>query len=205
MRGLAGTGDFKAYVASLTQALSCGRSLLCITTPCCTAKLAVRLTCLSPHLTILREHPCVCWDCRIMTSEGLFVRRGEASACRCAMQGNGLKSPRACLQVGLVTYGTHVHVHELGFSECAKAFVFQVRPTYSEASKTCSAIPDGFAHFRCSCPTQHYGLLSGRPNAAVQNGLAGLGAGQGVLAASATAAEDGQSGVGQHAGPLSRM
>lgn len=32
------------------------------------------------------------------------------------------------MQVGLVTYGTHVHVHELGFSECAKAYVFQVRP-----------------------------------------------------------------------------
>lgn len=30
------------------------------------------------------------------------------------------------LQVGLVTYGTHVHVHELGFSECAKSYVFQV-------------------------------------------------------------------------------
>jgi hypothetical protein len=31
------------------------------------------------------------------------------------------------VQVGLVTYGTHVHVHELGFSECAKSYVFQVR------------------------------------------------------------------------------
>ena len=30
------------------------------------------------------------------------------------------------VQVGLVSYGTHVHVHELGFSECAKAYVFQV-------------------------------------------------------------------------------
>eukprot|EP00899_Mesostigma_viride_P022815 jgi/Mesvir1/3718/Mv14997-RA.3 len=27
--------------------------------------------------------------------------------------------------VGLVTYGTQVHVHELGFSECAKAYVFR--------------------------------------------------------------------------------
>jgi len=31
-------------------------------------------------------------------------------------------------QVGLVTYGTHVHVHELGFTECAKSYVFQARP-----------------------------------------------------------------------------
>jgi len=30
-------------------------------------------------------------------------------------------------QVGLVTYGTHVHVHELGFTECAKSYVFQAR------------------------------------------------------------------------------
>lgn len=29
--------------------------------------------------------------------------------------------------VGLVTYGTHVHVHELGFQDFAKAYVFQVR------------------------------------------------------------------------------
>ena len=33
------------------------------------------------------------------------------------------------MQVGLVTFGTHVHVHELGFSECAKSYVFQVRGT----------------------------------------------------------------------------
>lgn len=26
-----------------------------------------------------------------------------------------------------MTYGTHVHVHELGFTECAKSYVFQVR------------------------------------------------------------------------------
>ena len=26
-----------------------------------------------------------------------------------------------------MTFGTHVHVHELGFSECAKSYVFQVR------------------------------------------------------------------------------
>jgi protein transport protein SEC23 len=27
--------------------------------------------------------------------------------------------------VGLITYGTHVHVHELGFGDCAKSYVFR--------------------------------------------------------------------------------
>lgn len=34
-------------------------------------------------------------------------------------------------QVGLVTFGTHVHVHELGFSECPKAFVFRGSKDYT--------------------------------------------------------------------------
>ena len=58
-----------------------------------------------------------------------------------------LMSLRPCLQVGLVTYGTHVHVHELGFSECAKAYVFQVKPLCSAALTTCSLIPENYAHF----------------------------------------------------------
>lgn len=33
--------------------------------------------------------------------------------------------------VGLVTYGTHVHVHELGFTECSKCFVFRGSKEYS--------------------------------------------------------------------------
>lgn len=33
--------------------------------------------------------------------------------------------------VGLVTYGTHVHVHELGFTECAKAYVFRGSKEYT--------------------------------------------------------------------------
>ena len=36
-------------------------------------------------------------------------------------------------QVGLVTFGTHVHVHELGFSECPKAYVFRGTKDYSPA------------------------------------------------------------------------
>lgn len=36
-----------------------------------------------------------------------------------------------CLQVGLITYGTHVQVHELGFTECAKSYVFRGSKEYS--------------------------------------------------------------------------
>ncbi len=33
--------------------------------------------------------------------------------------------------MGLITYGTHVQVHELGFSECAKSYVFHGSKDYS--------------------------------------------------------------------------
>ena len=33
--------------------------------------------------------------------------------------------------VGLITYGTHVHVHELGFAECSKCFVFRGSKEYT--------------------------------------------------------------------------
>lgn len=36
-------------------------------------------------------------------------------------------------QVGLVTFGTHVHVHEIGFSECPRAYVFRGSKDYSAA------------------------------------------------------------------------
>lgn len=29
------------------------------------------------------------------------------------------------VHVGLITFGTHVHVYELGFSECSKCYVFR--------------------------------------------------------------------------------
>lgn len=38
-----------------------------------------------------------------------------------------------CPQVGLVTFGTHVHVHELGFADCPKAYVFRGSKDYSPA------------------------------------------------------------------------
>ena len=34
-------------------------------------------------------------------------------------------------RVGLITFGTHVHVHELGFAECAKSYVFRGSGTYT--------------------------------------------------------------------------
>jgi hypothetical protein len=38
--------------------------------------------------------------------------------------------PEYC-HVGLVTYGTHVHVHELGFAECSKCYVFRGGKEYT--------------------------------------------------------------------------
>lgn len=35
--------------------------------------------------------------------------------------------------MGLITFGTHVHVHELGFSECSKCFVFRGSKEYTSA------------------------------------------------------------------------
>ena len=32
--------------------------------------------------------------------------------------------------VGLITFGTHVHVHELGFTDCPKSFVFRGEKDY---------------------------------------------------------------------------
>ena len=49
-------------------------------------------------------------------------------------------------------------------------------------------IPDECAHHGCDILTQHYRLLFGRPIAAILNVLASPGAGEGVLATSATLA-----------------
>jgi len=59
--------------------------------------------------------------------------KSELTAWGSAVQGAGRARARGqrrrvrAAQVGLVTYGTHVHVHELGFTECAKSYVFQAR------------------------------------------------------------------------------
>ena len=41
---------------------------------------------------------------------------------------SALTLPEYC-QLGLITFGMHVHVHELGFQEFSKAIVFQVGST----------------------------------------------------------------------------
>ena len=52
------------------------------------------------------------------------VAEDELSACRAALT-KALQTLPEYTQVGLITFGTHVHVHELGFSECSKSYVFQ--------------------------------------------------------------------------------
>lgn len=54
----------------------------------------------------------------------------ELEACRTSiLQALQLIPDTTC--VGLITYGTHVQVHELGFSECAKAYVFRGSKEYT--------------------------------------------------------------------------
>ncbi len=46
--------------------------------------------------------------------------------------------------VGLITYGTHVHVHELGFTECSRSFVFRGSKEYT-ATQVNSSLRGGYA------------------------------------------------------------
>ena len=54
----------------------------------------------------------------------------ELEACKAALLQAVQMIPETC-QVGLITFGTHVHVHELGFAECAKSYVFKGSKTYT--------------------------------------------------------------------------
>ncbi|GAB4820058.1 hypothetical protein N2152v2_007104 [Parachlorella kessleri] len=58
------------------------------------------------------------------------VAEDELAACKTAVQQALSMIPEYAL-VGLVTFGTHVHVHELGFAECPKAYVFRGSKEYS--------------------------------------------------------------------------
>lgn len=49
------------------------------------------------------------------------------------MHTSRLLAPCPACQVGLVTFGTHVHVHEIGFTECPRAYVFRGSKDYSAA------------------------------------------------------------------------
>jgi len=48
----------------------------------------------------------------------------ELDACKATVLQAVQKIPESC-QVGLVTFGTHVQVHELGYAECTKSYVFK--------------------------------------------------------------------------------
>lgn len=52
------------------------------------------------------------------------IAEDELAACKAAVL-QALQLIPEYASVGLVTYGTHVHVHELGFTECSKAYVFR--------------------------------------------------------------------------------
>jgi hypothetical protein len=43
--------------------------------------------------------------------------------------------------VGLITFGTHVHVHELGYAECSKAFVFRGSKEYTSSQVRTDSTP----------------------------------------------------------------
>ncbi|KAK9905677.1 hypothetical protein WJX75_004485 [Coccomyxa subellipsoidea] len=58
------------------------------------------------------------------------VAEDELRACVASLS-QALTTLPEYAQVGLVTYGTHVHVHELGFAECAKSYVFQGSREYT--------------------------------------------------------------------------
>lgn len=58
------------------------------------------------------------------------VAEDELAACKTAIA-QALTMIPEYAQVGLVTYGTHVHVHELGFPECPKTYVFKGNKDYT--------------------------------------------------------------------------
>ncbi len=69
--------------------------------------------------------------------------------------------------VGLITFGTHVHVHELGYAECSKAFVFRGSKEYnsSQVHGPQGGLPGGFVGWLGGSARQAIGrvdLLAGR-------------------------------------------
>ena len=62
---------------------------------------------------------------RVLADALLASRVSRAHRCR------ALPTAAPAEQVGLVTFGTHVHVHELGFTDCPKAYVFRGSKDYT--------------------------------------------------------------------------
>ena len=54
----------------------------------------------------------------------------ELQACKDAIL-KAISTLPEWVQIGLITFGTHVHVYELGFTECCKSYVFKVKLSLS--------------------------------------------------------------------------
>ncbi|GBF99075.1 hypothetical protein Rsub_11846 [Raphidocelis subcapitata] len=63
------------------------------------------------------------------------VAEDELAAAKASVTQALQMMPDYC-HVGLITYGTHVHVHELGFAECSKCFVFRGSKEYTSQQVT---------------------------------------------------------------------
>jgi hypothetical protein len=106
-------------------------------------------------------------------------------------------------QVGLVTFGTHVHVHELGFAECPKAYVFRGTKEYGPQQVQDQLGLASQAAQRRGPPSPMKGPTpGGRPGnrcAGRAGGQAG-GGGSGMVSLGARAAQEGRV-VGRVADP----
>ncbi len=60
------------------------------------------------------------------------VSEDELQACKSAIL-QAISTLPEYIYVGLITFGTHVHVYELGFTECSKCFVFRGSKEYTTA------------------------------------------------------------------------
>mmetsp|Transcript_16153 Transcript_16153/g.34976 ORF Transcript_16153/g.34976 Transcript_16153/m.34976 type:complete len:765 (-) Transcript_16153:369-2663(-) len=58
------------------------------------------------------------------------ISEDELSACKTTMT-QAISTLPEYVHVGLITFGRHVHVYELGFSECSKCFVFRGSKEYT--------------------------------------------------------------------------
>ena len=68
------------------------------------------------------------WSLAPLPAEELSASKGAIS--------QALQIVPEYTRVGLVTFGTHVHVHELGFEACPKSYVFQGTKEYTQQVST---------------------------------------------------------------------
>lgn len=60
------------------------------------------------------------------------VSEDELAACKASIL-QAISTLPEYIYVGLITFGTHVHVYELGFAECSKCYVFRGSKDYTNA------------------------------------------------------------------------